>query len=208
MAITLTVGLSRKIGQPSYGSISATCNVTFEADSGLLDSDHEAFRSKVRTIFAECSAAVDDELAQQDRGTGSGYVPPVAAPAPVPPPPAEPRPTQAHAEVNQTFKRPEPSSGERRPQNGRALYAWASKHDETDAPGLKKYLSDFAKRNDWGFRFDDWNGDQVNEAFEVACEFLAGTVKSEPAPRRGGGWGGSNGASERGDDRRSNRRGT
>lgn len=60
-----TVGICRKIGQPDYGSIGATCHVEFDLVQELIQDDPESFRQQVRDAFAACSQAVNEELARQ-----------------------------------------------------------------------------------------------------------------------------------------------
>ena len=62
MPLTLHVGLSKKIGQPDYGSLGASCHVNVELDHALLASDLDGFQQRVRQAFSACRQAVQDEL--------------------------------------------------------------------------------------------------------------------------------------------------
>jgi hypothetical protein len=67
MPLKLNVGLMKKIGQPHYGSLSASCHVELELESLLLGNDIGAFQARVEQAFAACRGAVEKELALGDQ---------------------------------------------------------------------------------------------------------------------------------------------
>jgi hypothetical protein len=71
MPMKLSVGLTKKIGQPDYGSLGASCHLELELDQSLVANDLDVFHERVQRTFAACRQAVEDELAahRSDRGT-------------------------------------------------------------------------------------------------------------------------------------------
>ena len=65
MPMTVSTGLSKKVGTPNYGSVGASCNITFEADHNLLEHDLEGFQQRVKNAFTACRQAVQDQLARE-----------------------------------------------------------------------------------------------------------------------------------------------
>ncbi len=71
MPMRLNVGVSKKLGLPSYSSVGASCNLDLELENGLLR-DPAGFRDQVRDAFDAAQNAVDDELARLQAGGDPG----------------------------------------------------------------------------------------------------------------------------------------
>ena len=128
MSLKLNVGVTRKVGQPDYGSVGASCNLELEIDSGLLERDLDGFHARVRSAYVAVHQAVDDELARLQA--------PVVVPQDPPAPPARP---PANGHVNgQADRRPAGRSGNRKPateKQVRAIRSIASRQ-HADLAGL------------------------------------------------------------------------
>ena len=59
--IKLNAGVSRKVGEPNYGSRGASVNVELELESAVVN-DPEALYEKIRRLFALAKHSVDEEL--------------------------------------------------------------------------------------------------------------------------------------------------
>ena len=59
--IKLNAGVSRKVGEPNYGSRGASVNVELELESSVVN-DTEALYEKIRRLFALAKRSVDEEL--------------------------------------------------------------------------------------------------------------------------------------------------
>jgi hypothetical protein len=64
VSLKLNVGVSRKVGQPDYGSIGASCNLELEISSDLLERDLDGFQARARSAYVAAHQAVHDELAR------------------------------------------------------------------------------------------------------------------------------------------------
>lgn len=77
MAMKLSIGFQKKLGLPDYGSAGAHCEVEFEIDHSLLDSNLEGFHEKAQRAFTACQQAVNDQLARQTQNgsakNGTGH---------------------------------------------------------------------------------------------------------------------------------------
>ena len=63
MPMTVKVGLAKKVGQPDFGSLGASCDIELELDGSLLFHDLDGLQQKVRAAYTACRQAVNDELA-------------------------------------------------------------------------------------------------------------------------------------------------
>src|SRR5258708_7230185 len=64
MPLKLSLAVSRKVGQPDYGSLGASCGVELELAESLLFDDLDAFQSRGRAAYIAGNQAVHDELAR------------------------------------------------------------------------------------------------------------------------------------------------
>jgi len=56
------VGITRKVGQPNYGSVGAECHLEIEIDSNPLRSPDENLPYRIQEAFNLCRQEVDREL--------------------------------------------------------------------------------------------------------------------------------------------------
>ncbi len=71
MPMKVSVGLSKKVGLPDYGSLGASCHVEVELDGALLQTDVEKFQQQVRRAYQACAQAVNEELARSHSTNGN-----------------------------------------------------------------------------------------------------------------------------------------
>jgi hypothetical protein len=68
MALRASVGVSKKVGLPDYGSLGAHAELELELDSSLVG-DVQAFHERIRKLYDLATRAVNDQLA---RSNGNG----------------------------------------------------------------------------------------------------------------------------------------
>ena len=61
MPLKLSIGISRKVGEPNFGSRGATVGLELEVDSALASQPRE-FQARVAALFRLAQASVDREL--------------------------------------------------------------------------------------------------------------------------------------------------
>lgn len=63
MPLIIRVSVSRKIGQPEFSSVGASCEIQAELDAGALH-DLDGFHDECRRVYCAAHQAVNDELAR------------------------------------------------------------------------------------------------------------------------------------------------
>ena len=61
MPLKLNVGLSRKVGEPNYGSRGASVNLELELDSAIVG-EPERLQERIRQMFHLAKDSIDSEL--------------------------------------------------------------------------------------------------------------------------------------------------
>ena len=61
MPLKLNVGLSRKVGEPNYGSRGASINVELELDSAIAG-EPDRLHERIRQMFSLAKQSIDEEL--------------------------------------------------------------------------------------------------------------------------------------------------
>lgn len=115
MAVTLSVGLQKKVGLPDYGSLGASCHVEFEIDRSLIDHDLDGFHQKVAGAFAACRQAVNDQLAQQSQSNANSQI-------------DESQPRNGHAHTSGNGQRARQEAGTATQSQVRAIFAIARRN--------------------------------------------------------------------------------
>ena len=62
MPLKLNVSIAKKIGQPDFGSLGASCSVEVELPHNIVFDDLEAFHRQAKSVYVACAQAVNDEL--------------------------------------------------------------------------------------------------------------------------------------------------
>jgi hypothetical protein len=81
MPLKLNVSVSKKVGQPDFGSLGASCSVEVELPHNVVFDDLEAFHRHARNVYVAATQAVNDELARHQppatpangRANGNGH---------------------------------------------------------------------------------------------------------------------------------------
>ena len=63
--LKLNVGLSKKVGEPNYGSRGASVNLELEVEAGLANEPNE-LHDRMRRLFRLAKSAIDEELGGSD----------------------------------------------------------------------------------------------------------------------------------------------
>ena len=80
MPMKLSVGFSKKIGQPNFSSHGATVNLELELDSTLV-AEPDRLQERIRELFGLAKASIDEELHVEPTQAASDAQRPTAQPA-------------------------------------------------------------------------------------------------------------------------------
>ncbi|GHT23263.1 hypothetical protein FACS189419_07000 [Planctomycetales bacterium] len=87
MAITVTLGVNKKVGLPDYGSAGSHCDVVIEVDNSTLDNP-ALFQQRVQSAYFLAREAVENELLNHKANNGTS-APQSVVPKIIPPPKTE-----------------------------------------------------------------------------------------------------------------------
>lgn len=68
MSSRITVGLNRKVGQPNYGSLGASCHVDLDVDAASILNGGDELVARIRKTFGLCRQEVERELSASESG--------------------------------------------------------------------------------------------------------------------------------------------
>ena len=74
MPLKLNIGLSKKIGQPDYGSLGASVHVELELDSGVIG-EPDRLKQQIRHLFGLAKSSIDEELNGERQVSQNGHGP-------------------------------------------------------------------------------------------------------------------------------------
>jgi hypothetical protein len=74
MPVQLNVGLSRKIGQPNFGSRGASLNLEVELDASAIDAP-DRLRERIKQLYGLMKVSIDEELGATEPGCNCGRTP-------------------------------------------------------------------------------------------------------------------------------------
>ena len=74
MPLKVNVSVSKKVGQPDFGSLGASCAVEVELPNNIVFDDLEAFHRHARSVYIAATQAVNDEFARDTERPHSSWL--------------------------------------------------------------------------------------------------------------------------------------
>jgi hypothetical protein len=162
----ITVSVSRKIGQPNYGSEGASCEITVDVAEKTVGADPAALVDECRRGYSLAEQVVSEQLhrhqVEQQPAAATVAPPPAAAE-----PPAHRNGHSNGKHLSESHPWADPSSKPHngRPRSGRELYPWAKRLEESgQCPKLVRRLAGYGKGEEFPDRMTEWSREQVDEA--------------------------------------------
>lgn len=75
MTLKISVGLSKKVGQPNYSSLGASCQIEMEIDTQSCQGGPLLLQTRISEAFGICKASIENELALERYWVAQTHMP-------------------------------------------------------------------------------------------------------------------------------------
>jgi hypothetical protein len=179
--IKLRVQYGRREGRPEFSSECAECSLELEVDGAMLEHPTD-LHDRIGAAYAECRAAVDEQLRAKSVAPPkkvepqAAPAPPPAPPAPLPPPAVKPpkvqKPVKAEAEVIKSGLGDVAYSP---PENTRQFLGWFGEQSNT----VRDVVFAIGRERGLGSLVKAWPDDDSVAVWELVAEGYVPRAESD-----------------------------